>query len=376
MRLLREAHAIGSDIVPYLSAADFGDISPDELLVLAAVAMNTDTAAAATADFGIDGELHGLLTRSLVGRGYLETRGDPGHRQSALVPTERGKMLLWVALDGVMAARWIDFPFRQGDIVITTPSKSGTTWMQMICALLIFQTPDLPAPLPELSPWLDLRQESRDALTARLAAQQHRRFIKTHLPLDELPSDPRATYIVVARHPLDAAASMFRLVPYTDGDDPDQLPARIRESLRQWIGKDISLPKERYALPSVLEHLSQAWARRDEPNVLLVHYDDLCADLAGEMRRLAARLGITVPEATWPDLVAAATFEHMRAAADRIQPRAELKDNPAAFFWKGKSGSGRDLITGPELARYYARAARLAPPDLLAWLHRQTWPAS
>ena len=46
------------------------------------------------------------------------------------------------------SARWEEFRFRDGDIVISTRSKSGTTWMQMICALLVFQTPDLPARWP------------------------------------------------------------------------------------------------------------------------------------------------------------------------------------------------------------------------------------
>lgn len=53
------------------------------------------------------------------------------------------------------SARWCGFPLRQGDIVISARSKSGTTWLQMICALLVFQSPKLPAPLSELSPWLD-----------------------------------------------------------------------------------------------------------------------------------------------------------------------------------------------------------------------------
>ena len=43
------------------------------------------------------------------------------------------------------SGRWSGFPFRDGDIVISTRSKSGTTWMQMICALLIFQTGNCPA---------------------------------------------------------------------------------------------------------------------------------------------------------------------------------------------------------------------------------------
>ncbi len=27
------------------------------------------------------------------------------------------------------SARWLDFPFREGDIVISTRSKGGTTWL-------------------------------------------------------------------------------------------------------------------------------------------------------------------------------------------------------------------------------------------------------
>jgi hypothetical protein len=76
------------------------------------------------------------------------------------------------------SARWEGFAFRPGDIVMSTRSKSGTTWMQMICALLIFQTPDLPAPLAKLSPWLDWLITPRDRVLARLGAQTHRRFIR------------------------------------------------------------------------------------------------------------------------------------------------------------------------------------------------------
>ena len=98
------------------------------------------------------------------------------------------------------SARWLGFPYRDGDIVISARSKSGTTWMQMICALLVFQTPDLPESLSELSPWLDWLITPRAYVFAQLSAQQHRRVIKTRTPLDGMPLDARATYIVVARH--------------------------------------------------------------------------------------------------------------------------------------------------------------------------------
>jgi aryl sulfotransferase len=82
--------------------------------------------------------------------------------------------------------------------VSSARSRSGTTWMQAICALLIFQTPDLPAPLSQLSPWLDWLSLDHSEVLAAPAAQEHRRFIKTHTPLDGLPLDPQVTYIVAA----------------------------------------------------------------------------------------------------------------------------------------------------------------------------------
>src|SRR6516162_5434364 len=87
------------------------------------------------------------------------------------------------------SARWEGFVFRPGDIVISTPPKCGTTWTQMICALLIFQTPDLPDSLDRLSPWLDMLTRSREDVFADLDAQTHRRFIKTHTARDGLPWD-------------------------------------------------------------------------------------------------------------------------------------------------------------------------------------------
>ena len=107
------------------------------------------------------------------------------------------------------SGRWGHLPLRDDDIVISTRSKNGTTWMQMICALLIFRRPDLPAPLSELSPWVDWLVEPLDDLTAALERQDHRRFLKTHTPLDGIPIDDEVTYITVARHPLDMGVSLF-----------------------------------------------------------------------------------------------------------------------------------------------------------------------
>jgi hypothetical protein len=280
------------------------------------------------------------------------------------------------------SARWDDFEFRDGDIVISTRSRHGTTWMQMICALLVFQSPDLPAPLTELSPWVDWLVLPRAEMFERLRAQHHRRFVKTHTPLDGVPLDQRATYVVVARHPLDAAVSMYhhgknldreRIAALTGNEAPASVAARppLLDWLRAWIEADPCPQDALDSLPGVCWHVADAWARRDAPNVVLVHYADLSNDLDGEMRRLAGRLRIEVPEAKWPALVEAADFSAMRARADLLAPDAAgiLKDR-AGFFREGRSGAGAAVLAPADRERYEARTRSRVSPELWAWLHR------
>jgi aryl sulfotransferase len=279
------------------------------------------------------------------------------------------------------SARWWDFAFRPGDIVVSTRSKSGTTWVQMICLLLVFATPDLPGRLSALSPWLDWLVQPKGEVAALLEAQTHRRVIKTHTPLDGVPLDDRATYIVVGRHPLDVAVSLYH---HSDNIDRRRMaeltgqpeaPRRTRPPLHEWLLGFIDWEGDTRAwldtLPGAMLHLSDAWARRHDPNVVLVHYDDLVRDLDGAMRRLSGVLGIPVDEARWPALVPAATFDAMResAGASASADLGVLKD-PAAFFRHGVSGDGRALLSADELVHYRDRVVGMAPVDMLAWLHR------
>jgi aryl sulfotransferase len=81
-------------------------------------------------------------------------------------------------------------------------------------------------------------------------------------------------------------------------------------------------------------------------------------------RRLAGRLGIAVPGKTWPALVNAASFGQMRANAGRLAPDpAGVLNDRRAFFRRGSSGAGRELLSSGELAYYHARIAQLAPAD-------------
>jgi aryl sulfotransferase len=374
--MIREAFEARDQIITHLSIYGFSDIDEEDLVIFLAAKENltTEIIAGLASDFGVTGQAVGRSFTKLLSRGYLELRKGPGKSERPRIAiTRRGLSMLYVIWYVVGVRRWADFPVRQGDIVISTVPKSGTTWLQMICALLIFQSPDFPAPLQQLSPWLEWPKYARDDVFAELAAQRHRRFIKTHARLGEISFDSRVTYLVVGRHPLDVALSFLNAYSaprYGDNGDPAVNTALAPcDMLPTWI--DVENPFERAgSLAGVMEFLSDAWQYRNEPNVLFLHYEQLSEDLEGEMRRLADSLGISVPGTAWPGLVKAATFEKMRASADRLQPLPDLMD-PAAFFHSGQSGRGRELLTGQTLAHYHEQIAQLAPSDLVAWLHRE-----
>jgi hypothetical protein len=294
------------------------------------------------------------------------------------------------------SGRWDGFEFRDDDIVISTPPKCGTTWMQMLCALLIFQDPALPRRLTELSPWVDIQTEKLSDVLAALDAQEHRRFIKSHTPLDGLPFDERVTYICVGRDPRDVGVSWdnhfenFNLSVFIEAraaavglDDlgevmPDGPPPHLedpRERFWLWVDDDAPAEKMLAGLKSTLHHLSTFWDARDEHNVVLFHYADLEADLEGEMRRLAALLGIEVDEALMPELVEAATFERMRNRADTLAPQVKVDgfwNDSDRFFHVGSSGQWQQFFGAGDVERYEARVREVAAPDLAAWAHAGT----
>src|SRR5215218_6179257 len=286
------------------------------------------------------------------------------------------------------SGRWDGFVFRQGDVVISTPSKCGTTWMQMLCALLIFDGPDFPAPLEKMSPWLDMCNRPLAEVTAALAAQTHRRFIKTHTPLDGIPLRADVTYLVVGRDPRDVAISFEHHAADLDfahflelraaavgNADLAELPERRVpsedpvERFRTFVADETHISPP--TLASVLRHLDTGWQHRGDPNVALFHYADLQTDLPGELLRLAGVLGIPCSPERARALAPEASLTRMRERAADDAPSASQgtwKD-VHAFFRSGGSGEWRDRVSAADLAAYEARVAQLAGPDLAAWAH-------
>ena len=284
--------------------------------------------------------------------------------------------------------RWQRFKMRDDDVIITTPSKSGTTWMQTIVGMLLRQTTDLP-PMGTLSPWVDMLIRSEDEMFGLLDAQTTRRWIKTHTPLDGLPFNPKVTYIAVIRHPLDVALSdrdhglnmkedkaveMREAVAgkYEPPPGQEDAPEEAAPFLRWFIDNDRGATGSGpNGLADYCQQIGTYWDARHEHNVHLFHYQDMWNDLDTEMRRVAAALGVTIDEATWPDYVDAATLKSMRGRAAKTAPDAHLDiwQSPEEFFHAGGTRDWPQLLTAAEIAHFDKRMRELAG-DSYAWIMR------
>jgi aryl sulfotransferase len=202
---------------------------------------------------------------------------------------------------------WNDFEFRDDDIIVGTYQKAGTTWVQQIIAQFVFNGETEGMPVGDISPWLDLRLPPLEAKLPDIIAQKHRRFLKTHLPVDALVYEPKAKYIYIARDGRDIVWSLFNhhhalndvfydgiaslpnfgpLLPRPETED-------VREYFLAWLAGD------GHPFWPFWENIRTWWETRNLPNMYFLHFQNLVDDLEGTMRKIAAFLDIPIDESKW-----------------------------------------------------------------------------
>lgn len=282
--------------------------------------------------------------------------------------------------------RWDGYEPRAGDIIVCTPPKCGTTWTQMICALLVHGSPHLLKPLTQISRWLDRHTIPIEEQLAELENQKHRRIIKTHTPLDGLPYHSEVSYVFCGRDPRDAFLSFIdhlgNISPHSLADinrrmglpEDQELSVDANELFPLWAttgSQDWAYDGAPFGLP-MLYMVESYWRYRHLPNLLFLHYADLVRDLEGEMRRIASFLNIDVDEKDWPALVRAASFSGMKRNAEEVAPDADLGEWRSSddFFRSARMGAWRNGLSAENNALYEEVNSKRVDPEMKAWAER------
>jgi aryl sulfotransferase len=272
---------------------------------------------------------------------------------------------------------WNDFRFRDDDIVIATYAKAGTTWTQQIVGQLLFDgDPNLQ--VAEMSPWLDLRVPPKEVKLPIVEAQTHRRFLKTHLPVEALRFSPTAKYIYIGRDGRDVVWSMYnhhananQLWYQALNDTPGRVgppieppPADIKQYWREWLDRD------GHPFWPFWENVRSWWQIRELENVKLIHFANLKRDMTEEMRRIAEFLEIPINESQWELILEHCSFDWMKKHAAKSVPLggAFWDGGAEVFIHQGVNGRWADVLSGEESREYEQRAETELGGACARWL--------
>ena len=283
--------------------------------------------------------------------------------------------------------RWRAFRPRPDDIVVATYPKSGTTWMQRILSLLIFRS-EQPVALDRLFPWLEVNRRPIGEVMDELEAQEHRRSVKTHVPFDAIPKLEGVRFIHVARDGRDVSMSYHH---HCAGFRPEAL-ARMdavglaEPSLRKpypRVDPDPAIQFHNWLTVGAIDgqpdgtpYLSYFayektfWDARKNPDLLFVHYNDLSADLTGEMRRIADFIDADISDAEIEKIAGSASFDSMRKDASLLvgEYAKNFGGSTLPFINKGGAGRWRGMYDKADVALFEKKLREAVPAPYADWL--------
>jgi hypothetical protein len=287
---------------------------------------------------------------------------------------------------------WIDpgiqqkVVWRDGDVVISVPLKSGTTWtMNIVHQLLTGGRSDF-RDIYEEVPWLEFVSrpgQTHQEVLERIDAMpsDRRRAFKTHSAPPDVPfvkagSGKEVKYVVILRNPEEALVS-FR--PFLD------------KHTDEWFGL-WGMPKAamcRPDFPSFYDEvidshgmqgaffgfLAAWWQFRNEPNVLFLHFSDMKRDHEGAARKIAEHIGAEPTEDQWQSILEYTSFPWMKANESKFEGGTLGGEVPVlmrgAMIRKGEAGQAKADGMTDKISQHLREVGGQIFPDREAveWLY-------
>jgi hypothetical protein len=286
---------------------------------------------------------------------------------------------------------WLDprmqqqIEWRDKDILISVPIKSGTTWtMNIVHQLLTGGDPDFEDIYAEV-PWLELLTRPGMPVGELLdrvdgMRRDRPRAFKSHaappmLPYVEPDIGQDIRYIVVVRNPEEALVSARPFfekhteawlnlwqVPRAALTRPD-FPTFYREVL-DTMGLNRAL----------FGFLTSWWPLRHRSNVLLMHFTDMKRDHEGSIRRIADFIGAHPTPDAWSKITEYTSFAWMKQHGTKFDALTATEVpvlEPGAMVRTGKAGAARADGMTEDISAHLRAAGReiCADDQALEWFY-------
>ncbi|XP_069841938.1 sulfotransferase 1C4-like [Dendropsophus ebraccatus] len=236
-----------------------------------------------------------------------------------------------------------NFQAREGDVLIDTYPKSGTTWIQEIVDLIMHDGNEQVcrrAPIYERIPFIELLHLMKPGIE-EVNMMPSPRILKSHLPMHLVPPSfwkHNCKVIYVARNPRDTATSYYHF---------DQM-LLFHPEPKSWESFLERFMKGVVGWGSWYDHVKGFWEQKEKLNILYIFFEDLKKTPLQEIQKVMRFLGKNLSDETLNNIVRLSSFTHMRAnpmANYSDFPREILDQSKAGFMRKGKVGDWKTLFT-------------------------------
>ncbi|XP_011684337.1 PREDICTED: sulfotransferase 1C4-like [Wasmannia auropunctata] len=248
-----------------------------------------------------------------------------------------------------------NFKICPDDVWIVTYPRSGTTVTQELIWLVAndmnFEEA-LQRTLLERFPFIDTtvilddqifsttvsNGQNMDKYTVEFVQNQPSpRFIKSHIPIDLLPTviNSGCKIVYVARNPRDVVVSWYNF----------QKDIKIFEFQGSFERFCNNFMDDNTHYSPYWKHVKEAWAIRDKANMLFLFYEDLIKDLPGTIKKIAAFFGKAYSDEQIAKLAEHLKIENFRKNPMVNQPSPSSTMNPEAFIRQGQVNSWKEMFT-------------------------------
>lgn len=249
--------------------------------------------------------------------------------------------------DEFKQAAFAEYTPSQNDVIISTYPKSGTTWALQIAyeigylgagdyehSYQVFSWPDKLIPIEDNPPLTDMSYMADSPTRLRV--------IKSHLEAPFVPHHDTVKYISVVRDPKDL---MVSLVHFENGFN------------RVLFGGEVpvdayvkSFQTDRFIYQSWPMFINSWWSLRDRDNVLILTFEEMKADHAGTVQKMANFLDIALSPDQLDRVVEKSSYAWMKANDYKYSQPAFGEEERVPLVRSGKSGNSKELLSADQQA--------------------------